>query len=280
MSTLDVYGDDGVDCRFCQSEGYKMDAMHIHDVYEIYMALSDQVRFFVNNGVYLLEKQDVILFKNDDLHKVSVSPRQNYSRCIITFSPEVFCTQFRQGETLLACFDAGSRHLKLTAEEQARFLRLAKEMEGSDARQGLSSIGCWLNLGQMLLMLCENQARCSGQNPAADAEPSAHIRKVLQYIDANYTDTISLDSLSAHCFLNKSYLCRLFKRETGFHIHDYIVYRRLSHGMLLLRSGQSVNNAAHLSGFGSDTAFITLFRQQLGITPYQYAKKFKGSPKR
>ena len=81
---------------------------------------------------------------------------------------------------------------------------------------------------------------------------------MLQYIDANYTDTISLDSLSAHCFLNKSYLCRLFKRETGFHIHDYIVYRRLSHGMLLLRSG----------------------RQQLGITPYQYAKKFKGSPKR
>ena len=38
MSTLDVYGDDGVDCRFCQSVGYKMDAMHIHDVYEIYMA--------------------------------------------------------------------------------------------------------------------------------------------------------------------------------------------------------------------------------------------------
>ena len=259
MKALDVYASDTVTCHLSQSVGYEMEAMHIHDVYEIYMALSDQVRFFVNNGMYLLEENDIILFKNNDLHKVSVPQQKLYSRYIITFPPDVLCTQFSQAKTLLTCFDwenDGSRHLKLTAEEQARFLSLAQEMEQEKI-----------------------QSRCSKENPVNDAGNFVHIQKVLQYIDENYTDNISLDTLSSYCFLNKSYLCRLFKRETGFHIHDYIVYRRLSQAMLLLRNGESVNNAARLSGFSSDTFFITVFRQQLGMTPYQYAKKFKANCK-
>ena len=282
LKALDVYASDTVTCHLSQSVGYEMEAMHIHDVYEIYMALSDQVRFFVNNGMYLLEENDIILFKNNDLHKVSVPQQKLYSRYIITFPPDVLCTQFSQAKTLLTCFDwenDGSRHLKLTAEEQARFLSLAQEMEQEKSQPNFSDISRWLNLGQMLLLLCEIQSRCSKENPVNDAGNFVHIQKVLQYIDENYTDNISLDTLSSYCFLNKSYLCRLFKRETGFHIHDYIVYRRLSQAMLLLRNGESVNNAARLSGFSSDTFFITVFRQQLGMTPYQYAKKFKANCK-
>lgn len=282
MKALDVYSHDTITCHLSQTIGYEMEAMHIHDVYEIYMALSDQVRFFVNNGMYLLEKGDVILFNKNDLHKVSVPPQELYSRYIITFPPDVFCAQLGNAKSLLGCFDmesGSSRLLKLTDDEQARFLSLARDLEQEENEPDFPEIGRWLNLGQLLLLLSRIQNRCAKDGPPNNAGHFLHIQKVLQYIDEHYTDPISLDALGAYCFLNKSYLCRLFKRETGFHIHDYIVYRRLSQAMSLLRGGESVNKAARLSGFSSDTFFITVFRQQLGMTPYQYAKKFKVSPK-
>ncbi len=280
MNALNVYSHNAVVCNFPQTMGYEMKNMHIHDVYEIYMALSDQVQFFVNNGMYILQNRDIILFNKNDLHKVSVPSQKLYRRCIITFSPDAFSAQFRQAKSLLSCFhtENGGRHLKLTPDEQLRFLSLAKAIEQPEnTPQNFSDIGRWLNLGQILLLLCGVQHRQFQERPFDETEKFPHVQRVLEYIDKNYTDTISLDALSVYCFVNKSYLCRLFKRQTGFHIHDYIVYRRLSQAISLLRSGKSVSDTAELSGFSSDTRFITVFRQQLGITPHQYAKNYEKS---
>jgi len=96
------------------------------------------------------------------------------------------------------------------------------------------------------------------------------IRIVLEYIDDNYIHQPSLDELAKLCYLNKYYLCRLFRQETGFSIGDYITYRRMSAAMKLLRKGESISNVARLSGFKSDTYFITSFKKNFGTTPYQY----------
>ena len=256
-----------------------MEAMHIHDFYEIYMGLSDQIRFFVNDKFYLLRRGDVILFTNTDLHKANVPAQALCSRCVISFHPDVFCAQFRQGKSLLSCFsqENGTSHqLKLTEKEQSLFLSLAKNMEtGQSSSKKIAEVERWLNLGQILVLLCKVRSRTSQEDFSNEPIRSPHTQKILQYIDKHYTEPISLDTLSAGCFLNKSYLCRIFKRETGIRIHDYIIYRRISHAMSLLRRGESVNNAARMSGFNSDTFFITVFREKLGVTPYQYAKKFQ-----
>ena len=68
MNALNVYGDGRVSSQHSISQGYDMRAMHIHDSYEIYMALSEGVRFFVNDRVYALNRGDVMLFTNTDLH--------------------------------------------------------------------------------------------------------------------------------------------------------------------------------------------------------------------
>lgn len=278
MSPLDIYSNDTVVCGFTTSVGYEMEAMHIHEVYEIYMALCDGVRYFVNDRMCLLERGDVMLFTNNDLHKVSVSPQMEYKRCVITFPPDKFRSLFGEGQRLLSCFEEGENAfpLKLTQEEQVRFLSLAHEIAQEKSSGDYSEIARWLGLGQLLLHLCKIRERLPAY-PVIERNTFLHTQKVLKYIDEHFTEDLSLDDLSSLCFLNKSYLCRLFKRETGFHIHDYIVYRRLANAMALLRSGQSVHEAARMSGFRSDTFFITVFRRHLNMTPYQYAKKHRAN---
>lgn len=44
---------------------------------------------------------------------------------------------------------------------------------------------------------------------------SLHIRKAIDLLDANYSDDISLDDISRHLKINKSYFCSILKKETG-----------------------------------------------------------------
>ena len=276
MNTLNTYSDVRPVSRITESMGYEMAAMHLQDVYEIYMALSAHVRFFVNDRVYSLEQGDVMLFSNNDLHKVSVPPDQLYRRCVITFPHQVFQSQIGDGARLLSCFDNSScRRLQLSAGEQAYFLELAERIRQESENPAFSQAGQWLYLGEMLLLLCRI-SRKSQPVPFADDRGSlACSAGVIRYIDEHYMENITLEDLSARCFLNKSYLCRLFKRETGFHIHDYLIYRRISRAMELLRAGESVSHTARCTGFSSDTFFIRVFRQHLDMTPYQYALKHR-----
>lgn len=270
-----VWEDSAVHCARNVTVGYTMDAMHIHDVYEIYMAVSEGIRYMVNDRIYLLEPGDVLLFTDTDLHKSSVPPEAVYDRWVITFPPQFI--REHGGEELLRCFEegrsGGSHRLRLDVGQQAEFTALAQALMAQPAQTVAPQLGQWVELCRLLLFL-ERTAR-SAVRELPDARQSQHpqIRTVLAYIDDNFLQKLTLDELSARCFLNKHYLCRLFKKEIGFSIHEYITYRRLAQAVRLLRAGHSVTETAQLSGFGSDTFFITTFKKEMGTTPSRYARQ-------
>ena len=110
-----------------------------------------------------------------------------------------------------------------------------------------------------------------------DSTPSPRedrrINEIMDYIRNNCNYPISLDMLSEKFYLNKYYLCRMFKAKTGFGISDYIESCRLSNAIPLLREGVPVSTVALKTGFGSDTYFISTFKKNLGTSPKQYIKK-------
>lgn len=276
MCALDIYNADDIKCEYKLSGCYTMESMHLHDVYEIYMAMNDSIGFFVNDRVYALGRGDVMLFKNTDLHKVSVPPDTMYERYVITFAPEAMQFMSDEGYRLMECFEGmgetRSHKLGLNLAEQREFIRLAQRIRTGDAMKEFAGASRMLSLCEILLLLCRVRARSKDAMPSADRALNPRIKDIFEFIDANFMRGISLDELSAHCYLNKHYLCRLFKKETGFCIHDYIVYRRISRSMVMLRAGESVSSAASSAGFGSDTFFITTFKKYIGMTPYQYVK--------
>lgn len=260
-----------IQCEQVVSADYEMKAMHIHDVYEIYMAQSKGVKFLVNDRLYELEYGDVMLFSNMDLHKVSISEKDLYKRYVIIFPPELLPENERS--ELLACFGdtKGQRNhrLRLTLSEQKTLIELINILQDEQRQTQYSELGQRLALGRILLFL--NRIFTEQQQAVMPLQSQdTRIRKVLEYIDSNYSRQISLDELSNLCYLNKHYLCRLFRKETGFCINDYIVYRRLSAAVMWLQKGKSVSDTARLSGFTSDTFFITTFKKHFGMTPYRY----------
>ena len=63
---------------------------------------------------------------------------------------------------------------------------------------------------------------------------------------------------------------RLFLAETNMTFGKWRQQVRLLHAMRLLAGGEKVMSAALDSGYSSTSAFIAMFKKQLGTTPHRY----------
>ena len=99
----------------------------------------------------------------------------------------------------------------------------------------------------------------SGSNP--------QILQVLSYISDHLTEDLCIDRIADACYLNRSYLMHLFRRETGYTLGSYIAEKRLFTARTLIQSGVSVTEASLQSGFTSYAAFYRSYRRKFGEAP-------------
>jgi len=93
---------------------------------------------------------------------------------------------------------------------------------------------------------------------------------ILNYINNNLDKKITLDILQKKFFLNKYYLSRTFKKNTGFTIIEYVIYKRIIWAMELLISGKTALDVAHTVGFGDYSTFFKAFKNITGCSPSRY----------
>ena len=95
-------------------------------------------------------------------------------------------------------------------------------------------------------------------------------RKLADMLRANPREQRSLEILSMECGASKRTMQRLFAEESGMSFSRWRQRARLVHAMQSLAAGQSVTNAALEAGYSTTSAFISMFRNQLGTTPTRY----------
>lgn len=97
----------------------------------------------------------------------------------------------------------------------------------------------------------------------------------LDYIYDNLHTKISLDALAETVGLSPSYLSRLFRREVGLTISEYIMKKRLetAENMLKYSDHSCIDISTYLC-FSSESHFIQTFRKHTGYTPKAYRQKF------
>ena len=79
--------------------------------------------------------------------------------------------------------------------------------------------------------------------------------------------------MSEHVGLSSSYLCRIFKEETGLSMNAYITNLRMSKaGELLNDTNSYIKEVAISVGFEDQLYFSRLFKRYSGVTPSEYRK--------
>lgn len=108
-----------------------------------------------------------------------------------------------------------------------------------------------------------------------EAEPSlpeeSAVQKVQKFIRAHLGDNLTRETLASAVFLNPDYLGRLFKRETGCSLNDYIVQERIEEAKrLLAQTPCSIGEIAIQIGYSNFSYFSKLFKNEVGCSPNEY----------
>lgn len=99
--------------------------------------------------------------------------------------------------------------------------------------------------------------------------------KVLKYIDENINQKITIDELSKKFYYNRYYMMKLFKKELGLTIFDYINDLRIYNSILAINSSyKSLLKIAIENGFYSIEYFSEMFKKIIGVSPSVYKKTY------
>lgn len=102
------------------------------------------------------------------------------------------------------------------------------------------------------------------------------IGRVRQYVEQHITEEFTREDIAAHIHLNPTYLSRMFKKETGVSLSDYVIQQRMQKAKKLLEeTNLKVVHVAEAVGYYHLPHFTTMFKKVVGITPQHYRKAFR-----
>lgn len=121
----------------------------------------------------------------------------------------------------------------------------------------------------LIFQLAEHRRNAKAPNETADT-----IRYLCKYMENHYAENLTLTDLAAFSGFHPSYLCRVFKKETGYSPKEYITILRLEQAKgLLCSTSLPVYKIGIMVGIPDETNFTRLFKKYEHNTPGEYREK-------
>ena len=109
------------------------------------------------------------------------------------------------------------------------------------------------------------------RGPVADGSGAGIPEEMLAYIAENITRPLTLDELAERASLSRYYFIRLFKKETGYTPHKYVLAARINAAKFYLKCSRlSIKEISASCGFANECVFCSAFKRVVGITPTAY----------
>ena len=157
---------------------------------------------------------------------------------------------------LLMVYFANTRDTYCPKEEMTRLLGF------TDARQ--------------LFVMMKQSVRtvCVMMKESEDASANKLGKKLLEYVDENYTEPdLCLTSAADYLGTSIYVVSRLFKEVTGKGFKEFVTDKRLEYARTLLETtSHNVSEIAVMTGFENAVYFSNLFKSKYGLAPTQYRK--------
>ena len=100
----------------------------------------------------------------------------------------------------------------------------------------------------------------------------AMIQKSIDYIEENLQTEITAAELAEMAHISLFHYYRLFQQATGMPVMQYILRRRLLHGIYAIKEGSTKIDAALTYGFDTYAGFYKAFCREFGSTPSEFLK--------
>lgn len=111
-------------------------------------------------------------------------------------------------------------------------------------------------------------------NNSETYQMNSYVLEALQIISHHFSERISVSDIAKQLAINPSYLSRLFKKDMGISVKEYIDDLRISASANFLGTTHySITQISEMVGFSTIQAFSTAFKKNMGCSPASYRKK-------
>lgn len=253
--------------------------IHLNDGHEIYLFLEGDVSFNIEGSIYKLAPNDLLLISNQEIHRAIVNKEVPHERMYIYFDPD-YIDRFIGNKiySLLQMFE----------ERKNGFANKisGKYVEQYNLRKYFDDIYMWSKSDQpekeimmvsILLQLIVKINTIYTINQEVDGSIEEDVQyndkiyEIIRYISQNLDKKISLDELEKKFFIDKYYLCHLFKEVTGYTLVDYMNYKKVLSAKEQLRAGRPISEVWIQFGFLNYSSFYRTFKKISGMSPSEYS---------
>ena len=230
---------------------------HRHDFYEMEYVLDGEINYTLNGETTTLKKGDVAFVTPSSVHSYEGSEEAPISTITIHFNVEAvrsFPKLFLLQDGIVCVTDELERAFHVLNDENTK-------------KDAFSEAALKNAFERVLILFLRSAQHLETKSPSPD------IFSALSYINQNFAEDISLSTLSEICGYSLSYLCRLFKQETGLTPIQYLNKIRMESACRLLASTDlSVIEICAECGCGCVRNFNREFKKRFGLTPIEYRK--------
>lgn len=235
---------------------------HIHHFTELFYVVSGKGNFCLRNETYPISSNDLIIVPSNTEHT-----ERSYNA-----SPLEYIVLGIEGITFMDTEKSGSRILYNYTEKKELLNLLDLMLKEVQKKPPGYHLVCQNLLDVLLIQIIRRQKLVPAT--ISSTKMNRECGQIKQYLDSNYADNISLDTLAAMAHMNKYYLVHAFTKYAGLSPISYLNAKRLETSKKLLTSTDfSISQIAASVGFSSPSYFSQVFRKEMNMTPNEYRKK-------
>lgn len=103
-----------------------------------------------------------------------------------------------------------------------------------------------------------------------------YLQTAFLYIEKNFMNDISVESIAARCNIHRNQLLKLFKDKIGQGPQEYLIKYRMSRAaQLLLTTGLSIGEISNAVGYTNQLHFSRAFKNVYGMSPKYFRETKK-----
>lgn len=108
-------------------------------------------------------------------------------------------------------------------------------------------------------------------NAELSATRHSLVSQIQLFLQSHLSEDVSLQAIADHVYMHPTHISKVFKKETGENITDYLLRLRMEKAVFLLKdSKHKVYEVAGLLGYKNPTYFIKVFKEHFGLTPQEF----------
>lgn len=252
---------------YIHSKSHEKGALESHidkDLFSVFVLLDGEIDYIVEGKQLNIKEKDLLLVGNNELHRRVLKENTTCEYILLMFNLDFFikndCTDF--SDVVFKRVLGSNNIIPAKKVMESGVFEVIQRLDRYASEEPVNlKVVC-----SVMIELFYHLNRLVTKTSKNDFKYET-IKEIIEYINEHLTEELSLADIAKHFYLSVEYLCRLFKRNTGFTVNKYIAYKRVVLAREFHLKGIPLTKACEKAGFGDYSTFYRAYKKIMNEPP-------------